>query len=295
MDHISVCVCTFKRPELLARTLAGLGNLETGQLFSYSVVVVDNDVLESARPTVEAFAAKTPVTLRYVVEPKPNISLARNRAVCSADGNMVAFIDDDEIPTPGWLANLHRTLVEQAVDGVLGPVKPHFDSEPPKWVTSSGIYERRPHHTGEILKWSDGRTANALLRREVFNAEGSGFKPEFLTGEDVDFFRRAISRGCRFVWCAEGVVHEIEPPERWRRLYLVRKALHRGATTRLHPTFSAVEVVKSLVAVPAYALSLPIMALRGGGAFTVVLVKLCDHLGKLLAVAGVMGGGYVRE
>jgi len=295
MDHISVCICTFKRPELLARALSGLGELETDGLFTYSIIVVDNDPLESARITVSSFATKAPMEVLYVVEPKSNIALARNRAVDSAVGNLVAFIDDDEFPTPRWLVNLFLALVKYGADGVLGAVNPHFDAEPPKWVVTSRIYERRPHGTGKILDWSDGRTGNVLLKLETLTAESPAFRAEFLTGEDVDFFRRATGRGCRFVWCEEAIVFEVVPPERWRRSYLVRKALHRGATTPLHATFSGRDIAKSLFAVPAYAFSLPIAALGGGGPFTTVLVKLCNHLGKLLALAGLIGPGYVRQ
>jgi glycosyltransferase involved in cell wall biosynthesis len=295
MDLISVCICTFKRPDLLMRTLDSLAGQETDNLFDYSIVVVDNDAAESSRALVSSFAAKTPLRIFYVTEPKSNIALARNRAVESAEGDLVAFIDDDEIPPKRWLVNLYRALIECRADGVLGPVVPHFDSEPPRWVVSSKIYERRKHFTGEVLDWRDGRTANVLLKRTAVSAQKPPFRAEFLTGEDVDFFRRAIDAGGRFVWCQEALVYEVEPPERWRRRYLVRKALRRGASTLLFPSLSVGDVVKSLIAVPAYAICLPITAILRNGSFTVVLVKLCDHLGKLLALMGLMSGGYIRQ
>lgn len=43
--HISVCICTFKRPSLLLRLLKELAGQETQGLFTYSIVVVDNDHL----------------------------------------------------------------------------------------------------------------------------------------------------------------------------------------------------------------------------------------------------------
>ena len=54
--HISVCICTFKRPELLTRLLERLENQRTDGLFTYSVVVADNDPAQSARQAVAAFA-----------------------------------------------------------------------------------------------------------------------------------------------------------------------------------------------------------------------------------------------
>ena len=51
--HISVCICTYKRPELLRRLLSKLKEQKTEGLFEYSIVIVDNDRAESARQTVE--------------------------------------------------------------------------------------------------------------------------------------------------------------------------------------------------------------------------------------------------
>ena len=50
-SHIGVCVCTYKRPELLKRLLDGLRNQETGGLFTYSIVVADNESFMAA-PTL---------------------------------------------------------------------------------------------------------------------------------------------------------------------------------------------------------------------------------------------------
>jgi hypothetical protein len=68
---------------------------------------------------------------------------------------------------------------------------------------------------------------------------------------------------------------------------LVRRALLRGAVSPVHPTFSARDVARSLVAVPAYAALLPAALLLGHGRFMTYVVKLFDHLGRLLALAGV--------
>jgi succinoglycan biosynthesis protein ExoM len=50
----------------------------------------------------------------------------RNKAIENATGDFVAFIDDDEFPTAGWLWNLFTACSAYDVAGVLGPVRPHF-------------------------------------------------------------------------------------------------------------------------------------------------------------------------
>jgi len=102
-SHISVCVCTYKRPDLLKRSLEALCAQETGGLFTYSILVVDNDETESARTVVSSLASGSAVPLKYCVESQQNIALARNKAVENATGDFVAFIDDDEFPIKEWL------------------------------------------------------------------------------------------------------------------------------------------------------------------------------------------------
>ena len=65
VKHITVCICTYKRPVLLKKLLSKLEQQETAGLFEYSVVVVDNDVAESARQTVESFAEQSKLCLLY--------------------------------------------------------------------------------------------------------------------------------------------------------------------------------------------------------------------------------------
>jgi glycosyltransferase involved in cell wall biosynthesis/predicted glycoside hydrolase/deacetylase ChbG (UPF0249 family) len=283
---MSVCVCTFKRPEKLKRLLNDLVAQETKGLFSYSIVIVDNDASESARSVVTEFAESSPIPVRYVVESRQGIAFARNKAIACATGEFVACMDDDEFPEKDWLLSMLKTCNEYGVDGVLGPVKRHFDEPPPKWVLEGRLYDRPTHPTGYAIHWKEARTGNILLRKSLF-AGDLPFRPEFRAGEDQDFFRRMMEKGHRFVWCNEGVVYETVPPTRWDLKILLKRALLRGATAVLHPTFGPREVVKSIVAVPVYSVALPFALLFGYHRFVNVLIPLFDHLGKLLALMGV--------
>jgi len=101
MQHISVCICTYKRPHFLKRLLEELACQDTSGLFTYSIVVADNDHLQSAKAVVGDFAAASSIPITYCVEPRQNIALAQNKAIENANGGFVAFIDDDEFPTKG--------------------------------------------------------------------------------------------------------------------------------------------------------------------------------------------------
>ncbi|MBN2107879.1 MAG: glycosyltransferase family 2 protein [Deltaproteobacteria bacterium] len=292
-DHISVCICTFKRPLMLANLLEALQHQAAGGLFSLTVVVVDNDEAQSARSTVEACKIKSSIPIEYDCEPEQNIALARNRAVRNAKGNVLAFIDDDEFPDEGWLLNFYNALLAYKADAVLGPVKPHFETAPPSWILKGRICERKSFKTGTVLRnASDTRTGNVLLQKELFRSDEDLFRPVFgrTGGEDVDFFRRFMAKGCVAVWCDEAVVYETVPPERLEKKYYLKRALLRGKVTLLQPSLKtkAFSVLKSIIAVAAYTLMLPVCIVLGEHVFMKYLIKYCDHIGKLLAVIGIM-------
>jgi succinoglycan biosynthesis protein ExoM len=280
---------------MLKRLWTELNRQETNGRFTYSIVVADNDPAQSAEAVVAEFRLTTTVPVKYCVEPRQGIALARNKVVENAEGEFLAFIDDDEFPARSWLLALLKTCIEYKVDGVLGPVKRHFDEAPPVWLQKSRFYDRRVNPTGMRVEWHEARTGNVLLKRQMLFGDPAPFRPELRSGEDQDFFRRKMEEGRTFIWCAEAEAFEVVPPSRWKRIYMMRKALMRGDSTVKRGELGAVSIARSLIAVPLYALALPFAQLLGHHRFMTLLVKLCDHLGKLLALVGIhpIRGEYV--
>jgi succinoglycan biosynthesis protein ExoM len=282
--HISVCICTYKRPELLQKLLKELQHQQTNGLFTYSIVVADNDAKESARVVVDACARSSGLEIKYCIETEQNIALARNRVIENAKGNWLAFIDDDEFPVKDWLLKLFQACHRYEVSGALGPVLPFFEQEPPRWIIKGKFYDRPRHETGFIIDPNEGRTGNVLLRREVLHGVEGPFRAQFGSGgEDRDLFKRLIAAGQRFVWCDEAAAYETVPQVRWTRSFMLRRALLRGKASLANPAGVALQLFKSLVAIPAYAVALPFLLPVGQHAFMRYLIRLCDHLGRVLA------------
>ncbi len=288
IDHISICICTYKRPELLAALLDALLSLETGGLFHYSLVIIDNDERGTAEPVISSFRNKSPFEAIYQIERVQNISLARNRAILNARGTHIAFIDDDEIPDRDWLLMLYRTLCRFQADAALGPVLPSYTEPPPRWVVKGRFYERPSYATGTRIGWTQGRTGNILIKRGLFLSESDLFDPKFGSGgEDQDFTRRMLKKGHVFVWCNEARAYEAVPPIRWKRSVMLKRALLRGKMSSQYPGSRPVMVLKGLAAISAYATALPILALSGQDLFMRYLVKICDHFGRILALLNI--------
>ncbi len=287
LPHISVGICSFKRLDLLRNLLEKLANQKTDGLFSYSAVVADNDSMLSSQKVVADFSATAEFSITYCVEPQSNIALARNKALENSTGDYIAFIDDDEFPENDWLLNLFKAREEFGVDGVLGPVIPHFETDPPEWVKKGKFFERPTHATGFRMSWNECRTGNVLFSRDILKHLEVPFRSQFDTaGEDVDFFRRLADKGCSFSWCNEAGVHELVPAARCSRSYLLKRALLRGSNFSKHPAHRVKNGLKSLIAVPCYALSLPFLALFGQHVFLKTLIRLLDHTSRLLAFVG---------
>ncbi len=285
IDHVSVCICTFKRPRLLQRLLEKLAAQETGGRFGFSIAVVDNDREESAKPIVTDRSQPSAIATSYWVEPTQNIALARNKLVKHARGDFLAFIDDDEFPPEQWLATMLITCKTPGVAGVLGPVLPYFEVDPPRWLLKGGFYDRPRHATGFVLDWQEARTGNVLIRRPALDELTEAFNPEFgAGGEDQDFYRRMMERGHKFIWCDEAPVYEVVPQHRWKRRFLLNRALLRGRISLKHPKNRWSRIATSFVAVPLYAVALPFLLLLGHHLFMKYLVRLFDHAGRLLAL-----------
>jgi succinoglycan biosynthesis protein ExoM len=275
-----------RRPTSLVRLLEALGSQQSDNEFTFSVVVVDNDAGESARQTVEKFGSTSRFRINYHVEPRQSIPLARNRALAAAEGDYIAFIDDDEFPGSDWLQTLFRTCQSYRVDGVLGPVRPHFEVPPPRWVVRGRFCHRPEHETGRVMHWDECRTGNVLFRRDLVRLLDVPFNPKFGSGEDKDFFMRLTAQSRVFIWCNEAPVFETVPPSRCTRGYMLRRALWRGNNIVKRRVGRINLFARSVVAVPLYALALPALVIFGHHLFMRYCIKLCDHLGRMLALIG---------
>jgi len=125
---LDVCVCTFRRPSV-AGLLASLAKQILPPSLRVRVIVADNDDTPSAREIVlDAFQANG-LNGIYLHAPERNISIARNACLAAADADLVAFIDDDEVARPDWLAGLIAEQGRAAADVVFGKVNATYAAD----------------------------------------------------------------------------------------------------------------------------------------------------------------------
>lgn len=233
---ISVCLCTFKRPDMLSDCLNSL----IKQTFSlpFEIIVTDNDYRHSGEKVVHEFIDafhKKGIPVSYLVEPVQNIALARNRCVQAARGNLIAFIDDDERAVSHWLETLYQLLVETDADGVWGPVVPEIPQSFPEWMHKSRFFDRPSPKNRSIMKPSCLRTGNAILKKSLLSLNAGPFDERLgkTGGSDSQLFVELQSQRFKFVWSEAAVVVErIEEKRRHLRWHLTRG--YRGGWGHSH-------------------------------------------------------------
>jgi len=241
--NVSICICTFRRPELLANLLSSLSSqLISVQHNSFvlggvEVIVVDNDPYNSALPVLTQAQCTMGNQLIGLHAPVPNISLARNLAVHQARGVWVVMMDDDEIPAADWIVRLIEAQQTYQADVVFGPVLVHYADGVSAWLQQGAYFERRRLVTGTRVEAHDARSGNVLIRRSALVAlcpaddfASGPFDPEYgrTGGEDSILFRELGKRGAVMVWCDEATVSELVPVERATANWLLQRSYRTG-------------------------------------------------------------------
>lgn len=301
MDRISIVICTYERPALLARALASVDELAGLDPAQLDVVVVDNSDSGSARAVVTEAAGRTAMPIRYVEAHPPNISVARNAGVAATDADIVAFLDDDQELAPGWLAAVREALAASPGQHVFfGPIAPRFEDGADAAPDTRAFFTRASEARAGSELLAIGRaggqgfalsTANSIFRRVATLAGRRPFDPDFglCGGEDLHLLCRLQRDGRRFGWIPGAVASDFVPAHRCRTAYLLRRHYAGGqayaaATIRTsgrpvaNAAWLAAKALVQLAAIPALA---AISLLRGRWTGRTTAFRLAGILGKL--------------
>ncbi|MEM7695201.1 MAG: glycosyltransferase family A protein [Pseudomonadota bacterium] len=237
MPDTSIIVCTLDRLGLLADCLASLDAQTNAPPFE--VIVVDNTADPDGNPAVRALAARhgSPAgTVHYVHAPGPNLSIARNAGLDAATGRNIAFVDDDLVLPPGWLATITAILGTSGADGVLGEVRAK--------LLPGGALKNLQAHFDRTLPIGEGaevprtrygfldglRTCNVIVRRAATFGETVRFDPAFgrSGGEDQDVFITFDTRPFSLIYSSAADAIEQIPADRQSVGYLTMRAFRNS-------------------------------------------------------------------
>jgi len=110
-------ICTHNRADLLADVLETICK-QSLTAPGYEIIVVDNDSEDDTRRVTEAVSHRYS-NVRYILEPRCGLSHARNRGLREANGQYVAFMDDDCKAPTHWLA-VAKEIIDRVKPAVFG-------------------------------------------------------------------------------------------------------------------------------------------------------------------------------
>ena len=230
---IDICVCTYRRPSVVD-TLASLDRQILPDGVTARIIVIDNDTEPTARDTVQSLAKTLTLPLLYVHAPANNISIARNAALNAADGEWLAFIDDDETAPETWLANLLMTAETEDLDAVFGPAMAVYPDDAPDWI-------RQQDYHSNIPLWRDGAvqtgySCNALIRRTSPHVSGRYFSLDKgkTGGEDTEFFYNMWFSGAKLGIAGDAKVFEPVDPRRLSAEWIRNRRYRTGLSYGYH-------------------------------------------------------------
>jgi succinoglycan biosynthesis protein ExoM len=224
---VDVCICTYHRPQIV-ETLKGIAAQDLDGTVSLHVIVADNAAQPDAQELCCAVAATLGLELTYVHAPVENISIARNSCLAAARAEWIAFVDDDECPSPHWLRELLAEAERGSWDAVLGPVQAVYPEDTPDWLRAGDFHSTRPVWVRGRIE--TGYTGNVLLRGALIRRYALAFRTELgrTGGEDLDFFYRLRDAGGRIGFAPAALVYEPVMHERTSLAYLLRRSFRRG-------------------------------------------------------------------
>jgi glucosyl-dolichyl phosphate glucuronosyltransferase len=234
---ITVVVCTYNRCQLLKETIESVVAQTLAHPFAWEILVVDNNSTDNTRQVVEGFQRRYPERIRYAFEPEQGISYARNTGVREARGEILAFLDDDEIASTGWVENLTANLHNGEWAGAGGRVLPPSNFSRPHWLpalSSSGplaVFDPALE-AGPLNEPPFG--ANMAFRREVFDKYG-GFRTDLgragknmISNEDTEFGRRLMAAGLRLRYEPSALTYHPVDENRLRPSYFLSWWFNKG-------------------------------------------------------------------
>jgi cellulose synthase/poly-beta-1,6-N-acetylglucosamine synthase-like glycosyltransferase len=228
--HVSIVVPTQRRPAGLETALRSILGQSSVDFSTCELVVVDNDAVRSAEPLVRRLGAGAAFEVIYVHEPRPGVATARNRALSAVSGEFIAFLDDDEEASTGWLHALLAVQAQYDADVVFGPVK---GRTPPDVIRHRAYFERFFSRIGPqrscLLNHYYG-CGDSLIRRAALPSQAEPFsvRNNHSGGEDDLLFAAMRANGARFAWAPEAWVWEDPGPSRLTLRYTFSRAFGYG-------------------------------------------------------------------
>ena len=196
-------------------------------------------VLDPINELIEFYNNIVPNDIKVVKSSGFGLSNARNTGIEHAEGDIIAFIDDDAWAEREWVESMLRNYKNRRVWGVGGKIMPVFDKKRPKWLCEEldwvvgCTYKGMPDVKCEVR---NPIGANMSFRKEAFEVAGL-FKTEvgrygkkLLGSEETEFAMRLkrLRPDVKIMYDPSAIVFHRIPQSRIKLRYAMKRAYYEG-------------------------------------------------------------------
>lgn len=252
MIDLSVAICTYNGEKRLPDVLDRLRSQADTESIAWEILVIDNNSQDNTAKVVEEYLADWPEAfpLKYYFETEQGLAFARQRAVKEARGTFVGFLDDDNLPTPNWVAAAHAFGEAHPQAGAYGSkIKGEYEVTPPEnfdrisrflaigggdksicYTSYKYAYKKvMPPGAGLVIRrqaWIDNVPERLVLQGQLGSYR--------LGGDDIEALLHIRSAGWEIWYNPQMCISHRIPKQRLEREYLMN--LLRGAGLSRHYT-----------------------------------------------------------
>lgn len=242
MKRLSLIIATYNRAEQLMVTLSSVA-AQSADYAAWECIVVDNNSQDNTKERIAEFQAANPnLNIVYCFEAEQGLSAARNAGIRLAQGDIIAFVDDDERIVPEFIS-AYIELFDSKADAMSagGRIIAEYPTGRPRWMSR---YTERPianpmNFGEEICPFPKGRIpggGNMAMRSEVFTKIGlfdtslGRTGKRLLGGEESDLFERMQRAKMKCYYAPRAVMYHIIPEEKLSEGYFERLAYNIGVS-----------------------------------------------------------------
>lgn len=228
--RLDVVLPTYNRAALLPRAIEAFVAARVPEGVSARLLVADNNSSDATRATVAACAERSGGRVGYLFEAKQGRHHALNAAIAATQGEILGFVDDDEVMEAGWIEVVARELggkgsAEGGLDFIGGPYVPNWQAPCPAWlpdgfvgVTGAFEYGTTSFRYGTPECPTHLLGGNAAVRRVVFERVGP-YSDRYPFAEDLEMYRRMLAAGFVGAYMPDMVIYHDIPARRLTKTY----------------------------------------------------------------------------
>ena len=216
----SIIIPVFNRAAFTRACLLAIERSVTAEQLPHEVIVVDNGSTDETPQLLGSWARSRPGA--RVVSAGQNLGFARacNEGARLARGHYLVFLNNDTLPTPGWLQKMVHLAESGAQVGIVGS-KLLFPNGRIQHIGVVFDENKNPKHiyrglSSDIPPAKISREYQAvtgaclLVARDLYQAVGGMDESYQNSGEETDLCMKVRARGYRVLVCADSVVYHFE-------------------------------------------------------------------------------------